>query len=121
MASWQGPFREGADPKVFGVAITDLILDGQVPRILRALMEQLFETNADQQEGVFRVPGNKAEMEKEKNRIDSGAPELWCDDPFVIGSLIKLWFRELPEQLIPSVSFFDFSLKIYLLHSLCTS
>jgi hypothetical protein len=63
---------------VFGVAITDLILDDQVPRIFRALMKQLFWVN------VARGCVSRAEMEKVKNRIDSGAPERWRDDPFVI-------------------------------------
>eukprot|EP00299_Pterocystis_sp_00344_P019878 c9826_g1_i1.p1 GENE.c9826_g1_i1~~c9826_g1_i1.p1 ORF type:complete len:245 (-),score=40.44 c9826_g1_i1:113-847(-) len=98
----KGPFREGADPKVFGVAIQDLILDDNVPRILRALVDQLFLTKAEQVEGIFRIPGNKQEVEKEKSRIDSGAHELWSEDPNVVGSLLKLWFRELPTQLIPA-------------------
>lgn len=53
----------------------------------------------------FRVPGDIDEVNAMKLQIDQWeVPE--CNDPHVPASLLKLWYRELYEPLIPS-EFYD--------------
>jgi len=57
-------------------------------------------------EGIFRKPGSSREVEKLKDRLQStGQLEIQkgfdSDDPHVLGSLFKLWFRELQDPIIP--------------------
>jgi hypothetical protein len=53
-------------------------------------------------EGVFRVPGNKRDVEKVKEAFDRGEVYIFKDeDVHVAAGLLKLYFRELRDPLIP--------------------
>jgi len=53
-----------------------------------------------------RVPGDSDAVNALKLRCDSWAVHLGCSDPFVPASLLKLWYRELYEPLVP-FEFYD--------------
>jgi len=53
-----------------------------------------------------RVPGDSDAVNALKLRCDSWAVQLGCSDPFVPASLLKLWYRELHEPLVP-FEFYD--------------
>lgn len=49
-----------------------------------------------------RVPGDIDEVNALKTRCDKWIPPTDCPDPHIPASLLKLWYRELYEPLIPS-------------------
>jgi len=59
--------------------------------------------------GIFRLPGNSRRINELKKMFDDGADiDLEADDEFDVSSLLKLYFRELPEPLVPSSLFEEF-------------
>ncbi len=50
----------------------------------------------------FRVPGDIDEVNALKVRCDQWVPPTDCPDPHIPASLLKLWYRELYDPLIPS-------------------
>eukprot|EP01125_Pyxidicula_operculata_P005721 TRINITY_DN1_c6_g1_i2.p1 TRINITY_DN1_c6_g1~~TRINITY_DN1_c6_g1_i2.p1 ORF type:complete len:579 (-),score=201.13 TRINITY_DN1_c6_g1_i2:224-1960(-) len=95
---------------VFGVTLSDIMeiqrdIDpkAEIPLVLTLLTKAVLDLNGHQTEGIFRVPGDTAEVTQLKFRIESGT--YHCDeiyDPHVPGSLLKLWMRELASPIIPS-------------------
>eukprot|EP00300_Choanocystis_sp_HF-7_P003292 c12512_g1_i2.p1 GENE.c12512_g1_i2~~c12512_g1_i2.p1 ORF type:complete len:270 (+),score=78.55 c12512_g1_i2:101-811(+) len=77
-------------------------MEGQVPVILCDLLARLELTGGHTTEGVFRIPGSKSAVEEEKAKLNAGANSLTLTDVHDVASLLKLWFRELPYQLIPA-------------------
>jgi len=62
------------------------------------------------QKGLFRVPGNAETINNMKAALDAGedvhfSPPIGVND---VGAIFKLYFRLLPEPLIPSAHFHDF-------------
>ena len=51
----------------------------------------------------FRVPGDIDEVNSLKVLIDKWKSPDSVKDPHIPGSLLKLWFRDLYEPLIPNV------------------
>lgn len=49
----------------------------------------------------FRVPGDIDEVNSQKVKLDRWEVPTSITDPHVPASLLKLWFRELHEPLIP--------------------
>lgn len=54
------------------------------------------------QVGVFRLQPDKAEAQRVKDEINSGT-FAQCSDVCCISNLIKVWFREMPAQLLTFV------------------
>ena len=51
---------------------------------------------------VCRVPGDIDEVNLLKLHVDKGhSPPYTLEDPHIPASLLKLWFRELEDPLIP--------------------
>lgn len=48
-----------------------------------------------------RVPGDSDAVNALKLQCDSWSTQLTCSDPCVPASLLKLWYRELHEPLVP--------------------
>jgi len=53
-------------------------------------------------EGIFRVPGNNQEIARLKAQFNHLDYSLTSTDPNDLASVLKLWFRELKEPLIPA-------------------
>ena len=60
----------------------------------------------------FRVPGDIDEVNALKLRCDQWIPPTGCPDPYIPASLLKMWYRELYEPLIPS-EFYDECISNY--------
>ncbi|XP_052902093.1 uncharacterized protein LOC128309689 isoform X2 [Anopheles moucheti] len=75
----------------------------QLPWIQTTLSEQVLLLNGKQTEGVFRVPADVDEVNVLKNLIDRWEfPEnKGTMDAHAPASLLKLWYRELYDPLIP--------------------
>ena len=59
-----------------------------------------------------RVPGDIDEVNALKARVDQWSLPVGCSDPHVPASLLKLWYRELHESLIPA-EFYDRCVENY--------
>lgn len=92
-----------SDKSVFGVDVDELetVEDNglRVPGVLVTLRNYLYDHSGLRQEGVFRVQGDEKELQRIKNQLNKGtftdAVDVNC-----IASLIKLWYRELPEPIL---------------------
>ena len=54
-----------------------------------------------------RVPGDTDEVNTLKARCDEGHPPTAYTDPHIPASLLKLWYRELYEPLVPRELYAD--------------
>nr|KAG5694187.1 hypothetical protein BaRGS_016033 [Batillaria attramentaria] len=96
-------------PSMFGSTLDDVLLlqkerfpERQLPWIQTTLSEEVLRMNGTQTEGIFRVPGDIDEVNALKLRCDQWMLPSDCPDPHVPASLLKLWYRELSEPLIPA-------------------
>ncbi|ESN98614.1 hypothetical protein HELRODRAFT_106880 [Helobdella robusta] len=109
------------DISMFGASLDDII-DLQkdrhptlrIPWIQKVLSECLLELTKDQlTEGIFRVPGDTEEVNVLKSKCESWlSPSSATTDPHILASLLKLWYRELHEPLIPT-EFYDLCVESY--------
>lgn len=77
-----------------------------IPRVVADCVEFLENPNKTylQTEGLFRQSGNQSIVQDLKNKYDRGesvdlVASVGCD-PHTVATLLKLWFRELPESLL---------------------
>ncbi|XP_026059381.1 protein FAM13A-like isoform X8 [Carassius auratus] len=95
--------------KIFGVSLLELrdlgLVEDGVPVVVRSMVEYL-EKHGLRLEGLFRVNGSVRTVENLRKRFDGGEEvDLHQDsDPCAVASLLKQFFRDLPEGLIhPSI------------------
>lgn len=75
----------------------------ELPLVLTVLCKCVLDLKGDETEGIFRVPGDTAQVTALKIAIESG--DYSCkgvDDPHVPASLLKLWMRELIYPIVPT-------------------
>ncbi|KAG1670474.1 Rho GTPase-activating protein 39 [Nymphon striatum] len=105
-------------PSMFGNTLDDVMNiqkhryhTRRLPWVQTTLSEEVLRLNGAQTEGIFRVPGDIDEVNNLKLKMDQWEmPE--CADPHIPGSLLKLWYRELFEPLIPS-KYYDECMKCH--------
>ncbi|XP_019848832.1 PREDICTED: rho GTPase-activating protein 39-like isoform X2 [Amphimedon queenslandica] len=73
-----------------------------VPWVIIELCEAILRLRGPSTQGIFRIPGDIDEVNALKIHIEKGksVPDS-ISDPHVPASLLKLWFRELEDPLIP--------------------
>ena len=69
------------------------------------LCTKIIEMRGMDMTGIYRVPGNKAAIAMLKDELDRGIDEVNADnekwlDVNVISSLLKSFFRELPDPIV---------------------
>uniref|UniRef100_A0A3Q4HPN5 Rho GTPase-activating protein 39 n=1 Tax=Neolamprologus brichardi TaxID=32507 RepID=A0A3Q4HPN5_NEOBR len=96
------------NPSMFGSSLEEVMAlqkerypDRQLPWVQTRLSEEVLCLNGDQTEGVFRVPGDIDEVNALKLQVDQWKIPTGLEDPHIPASLLKLWYRELEEPLIP--------------------
>ncbi|TSL47591.1 Rho GTPase-activating protein 39 [Bagarius yarrelli] len=75
--------------------------DRQLPWVQTRLSEEVLGLNGDQTEGIFRVPGDIDEVNALKLQVDQWKVPTGLEDPHIPASLLKLWYRELEDPVIP--------------------
>lgn len=76
--------------------------DRQLPWIQVTLSEQVLFMGGKETEGIFRVPADVDEVTYLKYRLDQWeTPNIPSMDAHAPASLLKLWYRELYDPLIP--------------------
>eukprot|EP00824_Muranothrix_gubernata_P003037 TRINITY_DN1375_c0_g1_i3.p1 TRINITY_DN1375_c0_g1~~TRINITY_DN1375_c0_g1_i3.p1 ORF type:complete len:601 (+),score=125.03 TRINITY_DN1375_c0_g1_i3:100-1902(+) len=98
--------------RLFGVPLEEIVKrpheKGDVPLFVEKATDYL-ERNALGAEGLFRVPGNSAEMKRLRAFIDQGKIDFeTCNDPHVVGGVLKFFLRDLPEPLLTFALYKDF-------------
>ncbi|XP_029943508.1 LOW QUALITY PROTEIN: rho GTPase-activating protein 39 [Salarias fasciatus] len=95
-------------PSMFGSSLEEVMAlqkerypDSQLPWVQTRLSEEVLGLNGDQTEGIFRVPGDIDEVNALKLQVDQWKIPTGLQDPHIPASLLKLWYRELEEPLIP--------------------
>ncbi len=104
--------------KQFGVdlALVDLVrvrpYPGRIPRVLRALFALLHANGGAEAEGIFRIAPEGGATSSAKERIDAGVLigraartdekglPVFPEEPHTVATLIKVWFRDLPERIL---------------------
>ncbi|XP_060717115.1 rho GTPase-activating protein 23 isoform X6 [Tachysurus vachellii] len=103
-----------AGPKAFGVRLEDC-LSGANNKFVPLIVEtccSLVEEMGLEYTGIYRVPGNNAMVSTLQDQLNKGmeintAEERW-QDLNVISSLLKSFFRKLPEPLFTDDKYNDF-------------
>ncbi|XP_065072074.1 rho GTPase-activating protein 39-like isoform X2 [Rhopilema esculentum] len=97
-------------PSMFGNTLEDIMemqeehyKSRRLPWIMTTLAELVLANHGLSTEGIFRVPGDIDEVNSLKVQIDKWQAPTLVKDPHIPGSLLKLWFRDLYEPLIPNV------------------
>ncbi|ROL43045.1 Rho GTPase-activating protein 39 [Anabarilius grahami] len=95
-------------PSMFGSSLEEVMAmqkdrypDRQLPWVQTRLSEEVLGLNGDQTEGIFRVPGDIDEVNALKLQVDQWKVPTGLEDPHIPASLLKLWYRELEEPVIP--------------------
>ncbi|KAK3583268.1 hypothetical protein CHS0354_011155 [Potamilus streckersoni] len=101
-------------PSMFGSSLDDTMKmqephfpNRRLPWIQTTLSEAVLRLNGAQTEGIFRVPGDIDDVNSLKIHCDQWKAPEDCPDPHVPASLLKLWYRELEEPLIPAEFYSD--------------
>lgn len=94
------------DTKIFGMDVSEVMKrknqEGfKIPKEIQAIINHL-EKNGLKDEGIFRVPGEVEFVKEMKEAIDKGKFVLQENEKNypVLASLLKLYFRELPQPLL---------------------
>ncbi|KAG5184530.1 hypothetical protein JKP88DRAFT_354412 [Tribonema minus] len=111
--------RGPPDPRgpVMGVDIMAAVGQGEVPWVVARCMAFLCARGRLDTVGLFRVAGDGVELEALRNAVNGAQQVLWdpdeppagddisamlhLRDPLVVAQLLKAYFRELPEPIIP--------------------
>ncbi|XP_053501860.1 rho GTPase-activating protein 39 isoform X2 [Ictalurus furcatus] len=96
------------NPSMFGSSLEEVMAmqkerypDRQLPWVQTRLSEEVLGLNGDQTEGIFRVPGDIDEVNALKLQVDQWKIPTGLEDPHIPASLLKLWYRELEDPVIP--------------------
>ena len=96
-----------ANRKCFGKKLSEVVDHdkAKIPHIVTTTIEALWKKRAQLLEGIFRIAGEMQYLVQMKAMFDRWTPEGSAVDldgfePFDIASLLKQWFRELPEPVM---------------------
>ncbi|XP_022094956.1 uncharacterized protein LOC110981596 isoform X2 [Acanthaster planci] len=94
-------------PSLFGNTLDEVMElqkerfpDRKLPWIAVVLAEEVLRLEGEKVEGIFRVPGDIDEVNALKVKCDQWIMPQ-CDDANIPASLLKLWYRDLYDPLIP--------------------
>ncbi|GAA5813470.1 hypothetical protein MFLAVUS_006948 [Mucor flavus] len=120
----QDDFEETkGDFQVFGVALQNAVMVArvcdqyQLPAIVHRCIEYMEAKDGLVEEGIYRSNGSSALMKKLKKRFNNeGDIKLLEDDDYhdvhAIAGLLKMWLREMPENILTDALLADFSQSI---------
>lgn len=95
-------------PSMFGSSLEEIMErqrerypERKLPWVQTQLSNKVLALGGAQTEGIFRVPGDIDEVNALKLQVDQWRIPDNLADPHIPASLLKLWYRELEEPLIP--------------------
>ncbi|KAG1958219.1 rho GTPase-activating protein 25 [Pimephales promelas] len=118
MEEWVRSIRKAIGSRsngVFGKSLSDIMVyekkfgHRQVPILVEKCAEFIREHGLIE-EGIFRLPGQDNQVKQFREAFDAGErPSFPSDtDVHTVGSLLKLYLRELPEPVVPWTQYQDF-------------
>ncbi|PRP85080.1 hypothetical protein PROFUN_07264 [Planoprotostelium fungivorum] len=90
----------------FGVSIKTLMtstteMGNDLPSFIQETIDIL--TERVNQEGIFRLSGNRKDIDNLKRMVDAGSEISFADkDTHCLTGFMKMWLKELPTSIIPS-------------------
>jgi len=94
-------------PSLFGETLSETLAmqskrfpGRQLPWVMTTLAEKVIRLSGEKTEGIFRVPADFDDINRSKQYLDSWDADRIADC-HTSASLLKQWFRELYEPLIP--------------------
>ncbi|PKU29246.1 rho gtpase-activating protein 23 [Limosa lapponica baueri] len=108
----EGECQPSGTPRSPGTSITPSLSPQNVPLIVEACCK-VVEDRGLEYMGIYRVPGNNAVVSSLQEQLNKGATEINLQDERwqdlnVISSLLKSFFRKLPEPLFTDDKYNDF-------------
>ena len=101
------PAQVNMGRKIFGASIYEQIWNQRrsmkrlpIPFILHHMADNLFRKNANQVEGIFRLPGNLKKIDEIADELNQGRDSLSSASVHDLASLMKKWFRDLPDPVV---------------------
>ncbi|GAN11594.1 hypothetical protein MAM1_0734c11167 [Mucor ambiguus] len=119
-------YEETCGPnQIFGIPLENAVSVSRVcdhydlPAIIHRCIEYLEARDALTEEGIYRLSGSAAKVKILKKRFnDAGDVRLLEDEEFhdvhAIAGLLKMWLRELPENILTEALLGDFLKSIHL-------
>ncbi|XP_051959979.1 rho GTPase-activating protein 25-like [Xyrauchen texanus] len=118
MEEWVRSIRKAIGSRsnhVFGKSLSDIMVYEKKfgSRLVPILVEKCAEFIREHglhEEGIFRLPGQDNQVKQFREAFDAGErPSFPSDtDVHTVGSLLKLYLRELPEPVVPWTQYQDF-------------
>ena len=71
------------------------------PPVQALLQQAVLDLGGTKSEGIFRIPASAIEVKSRKEELASGKLELVTNDCNVAAHLLKEWFRDLAEPVLP--------------------
>ncbi|KAI8879607.1 RhoGAP-domain-containing protein [Backusella circina FSU 941] len=90
-------------PLEVAVALTRIDQDDLTPAVFRRCIEYLDEYGI-QEVGIYRIPGSTITVNKLRAVFNEGCDidfNITKPDPHAVGTLLKMYLRELPEPIVP--------------------
>ncbi|KAH3745510.1 stromal membrane-associated GTPase-activating protein 2 [Pelomyxa schiedti] len=101
--------------RLFGVSLDTLVKrpaevasHSKIPLQIKTMIKRLLVVGT-KEEGIFRVPGLKAEIDNCVKLLDKGKPLPDNTNPHSLAGLLKLFLRSLPEPLLPTTMTAEFT------------
>jgi len=87
--------------RYFGVSLKEILNREKrsIPLLVERAVQYLTDTALDE-EGILRMCGSSTEVDTLKEEIEAGKIEFTRRDPHAVATLLKRFFRDLPEPLI---------------------
>jgi len=97
--------RLNSAKSIFGVPLSQLELTNdegyEIPVALKVMRDFLKKCNAFKLEGIFRVQGDDTQTQNLRNQMNDSKFNTGSGaDPHCIASLIKIFYRELPQTIL---------------------
>jgi hypothetical protein len=110
----KGILKQG---KVFGQPLSVLVSLGAIANVPKIVIEMctFLREKGMYLEGLFRIPGNQANMISMRQRFDFGSTDVIRQEtnPHDVAGLMKLLFRELPDPLFTYIRFEDIAFSAF--------
>ncbi|OHT09812.1 RhoGAP domain containing protein [Tritrichomonas foetus] len=93
--------------QIFGSSIYEQIWNQRrsmvklpIPFVLHHMADMLLKKNCENIEGIFRLPGNMRRVDEMTDELNQGRDSLMSAEVNDIASLMKKWFRDLPDPVV---------------------
>ncbi|EAY18281.1 RhoGAP domain containing protein [Trichomonas vaginalis G3] len=103
------PTHPSQDYFIFGAPLLELVFAQRrsapkctIPLFMHRFIHELWNAGLDKMEGMFRLPGNKVQVDLMVEEINNGKDSCYVGAELNdLASLFKRWLADMPEPLVP--------------------